>query len=164
MKRTQNEKILQIKNNTLVVRINIAKRIHFARTFDNRGIELGKLLKFENSAQGFAADTWLKAIQQKHRMTEAIVGFKPTGHYWFNLGDHLEAYGTSWLSSILTIQNVPANSMAIVPARANRRIPKPSQCLSKMLATGMFTSQMVLTKNYGSWFRKESVFRNGLNH
>ncbi|HBG02499.1 MAG TPA: hypothetical protein DDW87_13190 [Firmicutes bacterium] len=25
--------------------------------------------------------------------TEAIVGFEPTGHYWFNLGDHLEACG-----------------------------------------------------------------------
>lgn len=48
MKRTQNEKILQIKNETLVVGIDIAKRIHFARAFDNRGIELGKLLRFEN--------------------------------------------------------------------------------------------------------------------
>lgn len=94
MKRTQNEKILQIKNETLVVGIDIAKRIHFARAFNNRGVELGKRLKFENSAPGFAAfDAWLEAIQQKHGMTEAIVGFEPTGHYWFNLGDHLEACG-----------------------------------------------------------------------
>ncbi len=94
MKRTQNEKILQIKNDTLVVGIDIAKKIHYARAFDNRGIELGKLLRFENSAQGFAAfDAWLYEIQRKHKMTEAIVGFEPTGHYWFNLGDHLEACG-----------------------------------------------------------------------
>lgn len=94
MKRTQNEKILQIKNDTLVVGVDIAKKVHYARAFDNRGIELGKLLKFANSAQGFAAfDAWLHDIQQKHGMTEAIVGFEPTGHYWFNLGDHLEACG-----------------------------------------------------------------------
>lgn len=94
MKRTQNEKILQIKNETLVVGIDIAKKIHFARAFDNRGIELGKLLRFENSAQGFAAfDAWLQGIMQKHAMTEAIVGFEPTGHYWFNLGDHLQVCG-----------------------------------------------------------------------
>jgi len=55
MKRTQNEKILQIKNDTLVVWVDIAKKVHYARAFDNRGIELGKLLKFANSAQGFAA-------------------------------------------------------------------------------------------------------------
>ena len=94
MKRTQDEKILQIKNETLVVGIDIAKKIHFARAFDNRGIELGKLLRFENSAQGFAAfDAWLQGIMQKHAMTEAIVGFEPTGHYWFNLGDHLQVCG-----------------------------------------------------------------------
>lgn len=94
MKRTQNEKILQIKNETLVVGIDIAKRIHFARAFDNRGIELGKLLRFENSAQGFEHfDAWLQGIKQKNGMTEAIVGFEPTGHYWFNLGDHLITCG-----------------------------------------------------------------------
>ena len=94
MKRTQNEKILQIKTETLVVGVDIAKRTHYARAFDNRGVELGKLLKFDNSAQGFVAfDAWLEDIQQKHEMTEAIVGFEPTGHYWFNLGDHLEACG-----------------------------------------------------------------------
>ncbi len=94
MKRTQNEKILQIKNETLVVGIDIAKKIHFARAFDNRGIELGRLLKFENSAQGFETfDAWLQEIMQKHEMVEAIVGFEPTGHYWFNLGDHLIAFG-----------------------------------------------------------------------
>ena len=94
MKRTQNEKILQIKNETLVVGIDIAKKFQFARAFDNRGLELGKLLRFENSAQGFAnLDAWLQGIMQKHEMTEVIVGFEPTGHYWFNLGDHLVACG-----------------------------------------------------------------------
>ena len=94
MKRTQNEKILQIKNDTLVVGVDIAKKTHYARAFDNRGIELGKLLRFKNSAQGFVLfDAWLQEIQQKHGMTEAVVGFEPTGHYWFNLGDHLEARG-----------------------------------------------------------------------
>jgi len=65
MKRTQNEKILQIKNDTLVVGVDIAKKWHYARTFDNRGIELGKLLRFENSAQGFVLfDAWVQEIKQ----------------------------------------------------------------------------------------------------
>jgi transposase len=94
MKRTQNEKILQIKNDTLVVGVDIAKKTHYARAFNNRGIELGKLLKFENTALGFASfDAWLQGLQQKHEMTEVIVGFEPTGHYWFNLGDHLDKCG-----------------------------------------------------------------------
>lgn len=44
MKCTQNEKILQIKNETLVVGIDIGKEMHYARAFDYRGIELSKLL------------------------------------------------------------------------------------------------------------------------
>ena len=45
MKRTQNEKILQIKFETLVVGIDIGKDTHYARAFDCRGIELSKLLQ-----------------------------------------------------------------------------------------------------------------------
>lgn len=42
---TQNEKISQIKIETLVVGIDIWKETHYARAFDYRGIELAKLLK-----------------------------------------------------------------------------------------------------------------------
>ena len=94
MKHTQNEKIMQIKVETLVVGIDIGKSTHYARAFDYRGVELGKLLRFANSAQGYAAlDDWMRRIQQKNEKTEAIVGFEPTGHYWFTLGDHLQAEG-----------------------------------------------------------------------
>jgi transposase len=44
MKCTQNEKISQIKIETLVVGIDIGKETHHARAFDYRGIELAKLL------------------------------------------------------------------------------------------------------------------------
>jgi transposase len=94
MKRTQNEKILQIKNETLVVGVDIGKDTHYARAFDNRGIELAKLLRFSNTVIGYdALDAWLKTIMQQHMKTEAMVGFEPTGHYWFTLGDHLRREG-----------------------------------------------------------------------
>ena len=94
MKNTQNEKILQIKNETLVIGIDIGKETHYARAFDNRGIELAKLLRFANTAAGYKAlEIWMKTIQAEHAKTEAIVGFEPTGHYWFTLGDHLQRKG-----------------------------------------------------------------------
>ena len=59
----------QIKNETMVVGIDIAKKTHFAVT-DNRGIELGKLLRFENTARGFEDfDAWVQGIMQKNEMT-----------------------------------------------------------------------------------------------
>lgn len=55
MKYTQNEKILQIKDSTLIIiGIDIASQTHYARAFDNRDIEYGKVLKFDNDAGGFS--------------------------------------------------------------------------------------------------------------
>jgi len=94
MKRTQNEKILQMKSETLVVGIDVGKDTHYSRAIDNRGVELGKLLRFSNTKQGYEAlDSWMQKIMQEHGKTEAIVGFEPTGHYWFTLGDHLQKEG-----------------------------------------------------------------------
>lgn len=94
MKRTQNEKILQIKNETMIVGIDIGKETHYARAFDNRGIELAKLLRISNNAQGYEAlQEWMQSIMRQTGKAEAIVGFEPTGHYWFTLGDYLQRTG-----------------------------------------------------------------------
>ena len=49
----QNEKINQVKDSTLVVGIDIGSTTHYARAFDWRGLELGKIFKFSNSLEGF---------------------------------------------------------------------------------------------------------------
>jgi transposase len=94
MKGTQNEKISQIKFETLVVGIDIGKETHYARACDYRGIELARLLKFSNTDQGFQRfDQWMRDICKQQEKTEIIAGFEPTGHYWFVLGDHLKRQG-----------------------------------------------------------------------
>jgi transposase len=52
---TQNDKIEQIKNETLVVGVDIGKETNFARVLDYRGRELKKLIKFTNPKEGFSA-------------------------------------------------------------------------------------------------------------
>jgi len=94
MKNTQNEKISQIKDSTLVIGIDVAKETHYARAFDFRGIELTKLLKFSNTGEGFEhLSQWMQNICQQCEKADIIVGFEPTGHYWFNLGDFLKSQG-----------------------------------------------------------------------
>jgi transposase len=52
------------------------------------------LLRFNNTAQGYEVlDQWMKNTMQQTEKTEAIVGFEPTGHYWFTLGDYLKKKG-----------------------------------------------------------------------
>lgn len=91
MKYTQNEKIFQVTEETLIVGVDIASETHYARAFDHRGVEVGKLLKFSNDAEGFGQFTaWVRAIEEKCSKTKVMVGMEPTGHYWFNIAQKLK--------------------------------------------------------------------------
>ena len=90
----QNEKINQVKESTLVVGIDIGSTTQYARAFDWRGIELGKVFPFSNSREGFESfKAWMQHLQDKYKKLDAIVGIEPTGHYWFDLGAYLEDEG-----------------------------------------------------------------------
>ena len=90
----QNQKINQVKESTLVVGIDIGSTTQYARAFDWRGIELGKVFKFSNSREGFESfKSWMQWLQDKNKKSDVIVGIEPTGHYWFDLGAYLEDEG-----------------------------------------------------------------------
>jgi len=94
MNYTQNRKIKQVKESTLVVGIDIAKKTHVARAQDFRGIQFGRPISFENNLLGFESLLyWIKEMEKKHGKTETIVGMEPTGHYWLNLEKFLREYG-----------------------------------------------------------------------
>jgi transposase len=94
MNYTQNEKIMSITEKTLVIGIDIAKQVQYARAFNYRGVEVGKVKPFENTAEGFRSfEEWAKSLATENQMNEIIVGLEPTGHYWFNLGSFLRNLG-----------------------------------------------------------------------
>lgn len=85
----QNEKILQVTEKTLVVGIDIAKETHYARVFNFRRIELDKVISFRNSLDGFdSLKKWIREVMSKHNLDNVIIGFEPTGHYWFNFAEY----------------------------------------------------------------------------
>ena len=93
MKYTQNEKILQVTEKTLVIGVDIASKKQYARAFDNRGIEVGRLFEFTNDNEGFKAfATWIGQLKQINQKEKVIVGMEPTGHYWFNLAQDLRGH------------------------------------------------------------------------
>lgn len=91
MKSTQNKKIQQVKETTLVVGIDVGSEKHYFRAFNWRGIELTKKpIPFSNSMVGFSAFyKEVTRIMEQNDLEETLVGFEPTGHYWFNLGQFL---------------------------------------------------------------------------
>lgn len=94
MNYTQNHKISQITPSTLIIGIDIAKDKHVARAQDDRGIEFGKRVIFENRIHGFQTLLdWVERHRKQNDKTHIIFGVEPTGHYWLNLAYFLTAKG-----------------------------------------------------------------------
>ena len=94
MKYTQNERIMQITEKTLIIGIDVGSEKHYARAFNFRGVEYGKLLIFHNDAEGFAMlEDWIRKLAEQNGFKDVTVGMEPTGHYWFNLGEHIKGKG-----------------------------------------------------------------------
>jgi transposase len=83
---TQNRKIDQVTDQTLIVGMDIAKRKHYACFVDVRGRVLKKSFPVIQSKHGFEQlyQYITEAMKEFHK-TEVIVVIELTGHYWLNL-------------------------------------------------------------------------------
>lgn len=82
----QNEKILQLTEQTLIIGVDIAKHKHVARAQGYRGIQFGKPLYFENTLEGFQTFiNWMNELTTQQGKSDVIIGMEPTGHYWLSL-------------------------------------------------------------------------------
>ena len=92
MNYTQNNKIMQVKETTLVVGVDVGSENNYARCFDFRGLEYSKkAFKFGNDSFGYNSfEAWILEHKTRAKKVDVIVGMEPTGHYWFNLGEYLK--------------------------------------------------------------------------
>lgn len=92
MNYTQNEKIAQVTEITIVVGVDIGSETHYARIFNWRGMELTKkAYRFQNTLEGFQNFmACLSSYQAAAGAEKIMVGCEPTGHYWFNLAYYLQ--------------------------------------------------------------------------
>lgn len=95
MNYTQNHKIAQVTENTLVVGVDIGSEQHYARAFDWRGMELTRnVFPFQNSLEGYERfEKWVAELQESKGKAVVFVGCEPTGHYWFTFGDYVQSKG-----------------------------------------------------------------------
>ena len=87
------EKIQRITPTTIIVGIDVAKEIHWARIKDYRGIDLMKPVKVHNSIDGFESLlSRVEKLRVKHGGDQVIIGMEPSGHYWRSLGWYLKLH------------------------------------------------------------------------
>lgn len=90
MKKHSFSKLAAITPNTLIVGVDIAKNVHWARFTDYRGIPLGKALKVLNNKEGFENIlTTIKGVGKQKGLPKVILGLEPTGNYWKPLAHYL---------------------------------------------------------------------------
>ena len=89
MRNGANERLDRITAGTLIVGVDVAKKVHWARFVDYRGVELGKALSFQNTRAGFESIvTRITELCKRHSL-DAMIGMEPTGHYWKALANYL---------------------------------------------------------------------------
>lgn len=94
MNHTQNHRIRQVNESTLIIGADIAKQKHVARAQDFRGIELSKPIIFSNHHAGLQQLLfWIKSLQKTHGKSRVLFGIEPTGHYWMPLAQFLRKEG-----------------------------------------------------------------------
>jgi len=93
MQSTLQKRITRITPTTIIVGIDVAKDLHWARITDYRGIDLMKPVKVHNNIDGY--ESLMAKIEkqcQKHGCDQVMVGMEPSGSYWRALGWYLELH------------------------------------------------------------------------
>ena len=132
MKYKQNFKIMQITDKTLVIGVDIAKKVHFARAFDWRGIGVAKTYNFKATSTGFSEfKEWAREIANKNGKDKIVVGFEPTGHYWFTFAQAVLEEGMMVVQvnpfHVKSSKELDDNS----PSKSDRKDPKTIAMLIK---------------------------------
>lgn len=138
MNYTQNEKIEQVTDSTIVVGVNIGSQIHYARAFDNRGRELTKrVFSFHNDLEGFNSfNLWVETLKSENKKTAVLIGCEPTGHYWFAFAKYVKDHQKRLVMvnpfSVKKIKELDDNS----PKKTDSKDPKT---IAKLVVDGRYS-------------------------
>jgi len=89
-----NTKLEAITDRVLIVGVDVAKKSHVARVIDDRGVELCRTMRFENSREGFTSFSGcLSELKNLHDKESVIIGLEPTGVYGHALIAYLQDEG-----------------------------------------------------------------------
>ena len=138
MNYTQNEKIAQVTEKTLIIGVDIGSESHYARAFNWRGQELGKkVFHFNDDVLGYQAfGQWVSGLKEKLPAEKVIVGCEPTGHYWFNVARYVKDSGMTLVMvnpyHVKQIKELDDNS----PKKTDFKDPKT---IAKLVVDGRYS-------------------------
>ena len=138
MNYTQNAKIEQVTDVTMVVGVDIGSQVHYARAFDYRGREITKrVFSFENDIEGFNSfNQWASKLMKENGKTDVMIGCEPTGHYWFAFAKYVSDHQGKLVMvnpfSVKKIKELDDNS----PKKTDTKDPKT---IAKLVIDGRYS-------------------------
>lgn len=140
------EKSKQIQVGTLVVGVDIAKKIHWARVM-YQGQTVGKAFPFENTKEGF--EKFVEAINARKQELGAhsiVVGMEPTGHYFKPLAYYLQDSG---ICTLVLVNPFHVNrSKEFDDNSPSKNDRKDARLIAKLVSQGNYFEASL---NYGVW-------------
>ena len=135
---TQNAKIAQVTEKTLIIGVDIGSESHYARAFNWRGQEYSKkVFHFNDDVDGYKAfKSWVDTHKARVGAEKVIVGFEPTGHYWFGFGRYVKLAGMMLVLvnpyHVKQIKELDDNS----PKKTDHKDPKT---IAKLVVDGRYS-------------------------
>jgi len=158
-KYTQNDKIEQVTEKTLVVGVDIGSTKQYARAFDYRGRELDRVYSFMDCRSGYELFLkWMQGLQSANGMDKIIVGAEPTGHYWFGLRDFLDVAG---IQLVLVNPLHVCRSKELDDNNQTKNDQKDPKVIARLVTEGRYSIPYIPHGVYaelrGMWFLRQRV-------
>ncbi|WP_066195533.1 IS110 family RNA-guided transposase [Gracilibacillus timonensis] len=146
MDSTQNNRLEQITDKTLIIGIDVAKDKHVARAIDDHGRDLAKRLVFENSLTGFQSLLdWAEHLAEQQQRPHFMFGMEPTGHYWLNLAYHLKAQG---LHAVVVNPTKVKRTKELDDDSPTKNDTKDAKVIAQVVRAGRFHEPILLEGLY----------------
>lgn len=157
MNLTQNDRLKQVTNDTLIVGVDVGSQTHFCRAFDWRGFELSRrVFKFSNTGMGFLTFLrWTEELMNKTEMKKVIVGCEPTGCYWLTFQKFLQDHDVQ----LVTVNPFTVNrSMELDDNSPEKSDLKDPKTIALLVKDGRFSTSYLPSGVYAE-IREASVCR-----
>jgi transposase len=167
-----NQRLEEITVTTLIVGVDIAKTVHWARFVDYRGKEIGKAFSFKSNRQGF--ESIIAKIEEIRKIKvlrqpfdKVVIGMEPTGHYWKTFANHLTKteYQTVCVNPYHTkkAKELDDNSQTAndkKDAITIARLVKDGRFFDPYLPQGVYAELRNLTNARGSTVKRLAAIKN----
>jgi len=151
MKDQTNQRLEEITAGTLIVGVDVAKSVQWARFVDYRGVEIGKAMWFKNNREGFESIvTRIREICNikilRYPIENVIIGMEPTGHYWKPLANYLikGGYRVVGVNPYHTKKSKELDDNS--PTKSDK---KDAVTIARLVKDGRFFDPYLPEENYG---------------